>query len=175
MKPDEIAFLAALRRAGEVAQLRGLIPAEEPPAKIEGRSLSENDRRIFQLAVNSANGIDREEFQRACDLATQKASTRFFTIAGEAMRQVRESRAGAVSVTDAHRIAALAAKIDFERSKGRLPDTMEHSRLAAKIALRWFRNQNFATYQAGHKAWSKIRKSVKLDYLPLAVRGPKQK
>jgi hypothetical protein len=171
-RDGEEALKAAFRRMAEVSRLKAMLPAVVVPDAIAGKPLATNDRRIFELAVFAANGADPAgQFQQAAAAAACKANARFFDVVAAAMRQAKAARSDVLTVTKAHVIAALAAKLELEQSLGRLPNTMEHSTRAAKVAMAWFRNQDFATYPAGHKAWSKIRKAAGFDYLPPAVRG----
>lgn len=166
---------AAFRRMAEVSRLKAMLPQVTIPERIGKKQTSENDARIFDLAVAAANGNETGEFSSACVKAgAAKASARFFEVAAEAMRQVKASRADKLSSNKAHAIACLVAKLELEQRLERLPDTLETTKRAYQIARAWFRNQLAVHAPDERAAWSKARKAAGLEYLPPAVRGKGQ-
>jgi hypothetical protein len=166
-------FVAVCRRQDEIALLETMLNKLDPPAAIDGRKLSPAEVQAYCLAVNFARGTARNpgEFPRLVSIQTGKASVRFFKICAAAMEAVQAERARKYSATDGHRMAALQAKLELQQNTGELPTMLQVKKRAFSILQRFCKKQDFAPLEPENKRWSKILKSVNLDYLPEAVKG----
>lgn len=174
--PDDMAhFVAVFHREEEITLLNSMLETLSPPATINGKKLTIADHQAYALAVNHARGTSRNPnaFQIVVEAQTRKASVRFFHICAAAMEAVKAEKNRQFGVTEAHRMAALQAKLELERDTGELPTQKRVKQRAFEIVSLLIKNrkQNFAPYGPEHKRWSKILTSVNLDYLPPAVKG----
>lgn len=172
----EARFLGVCRRQDEAARLMAIMGKLEPPAAIDGQKLSKAEVDAYALAVNHARGTapQADQFLKLADTMAKRASARFFTICAAAMRAVKDERSNQYTQTDAHRMAALQAKLELETSLGCLP-TQAQVKARAFDLVRLFikrRGQDFEPLEPDAKRWSKILQSVALDYLPRKTRGP---
>lgn len=174
--PESVAhFQAVLNRSIEAATLRDIFDQLQEPTTLDGRKLSEAEVQAYALAVNFARGTARqpEEFLKLVSKQARKASPRFFRICVAAMEAVRAERDHKFTATEGHRMAALQAKLELERDTGEEPTQKQVKQRAFEIVslLIKNRNQNFAPLEPENKRWSKILKSVSLDYLRPGVKG----
>lgn len=167
---DESKFKAALRSAGEQSHLFNLCHLKPVPKGGNTIPLTRADRAIYELAIHHALGRETA-FPRLAGEAAVNRNQRFFEVARIAIKDMRLASDNKFSVTTAHAIAALQAKLEIEQSIRMLPTQMQVKKRAFVLVKFLFKDQNFEPYEPNAKAWTKVLRLATLDYLLTAVRG----
>lgn len=168
---DETGIKRAFRRMAEISTMKAQIPAVRMPRKNGNtRPMTKTEAVVFDAAKAHALG-QPSDFLKLADEAGRKANRRFFEVASMAMAAVQSARTDRLTITEAHVMAAIQAKLELEQRTDELPTQKQVKERAFKIALHWFKSEDFSPYEAKGKAWSKIFQRAGLAYLPIGTRG----